>query len=328
VRNRLSRRSPLNAGDSRRRVDALQRRHPVLAFPYGVVVKYVEDQAGRLAATLTYYAFLSIFPLLLLVAATVSTALRSNPELRQDLLDELVAPALRGSVDDALSSMPTGGLPLAIGLVGLLLSGLGGVLAVYETLNQIWATPRRVRYRMVSRYLRVLTMLFVILAGAVVIAGLTVVSAAVLQLPVANLVAANLGALLVCTAVIVVGHRVLTAAPFRFADVWLGALLGAFSVVLVLGIGGVLLARLISRASLVYGSFATVAGAFTLLYLLSQALVICMEISAVRARRLWPRAVADDDPTGSDLTALTLRARIQERRPTERIDAHFELPAG
>ena len=54
--------------------DRLQRRHRVLGFPYAVVKKYGDDEGGREAALITYYGFLSIFPLLLLGVATASTA--------------------------------------------------------------------------------------------------------------------------------------------------------------------------------------------------------------------------------------------------------------
>jgi hypothetical protein len=45
--------------------DGMQRRHGVLGFPYAVVKKYGDDAGGRQAALITYYGFLSNFPLLL-----------------------------------------------------------------------------------------------------------------------------------------------------------------------------------------------------------------------------------------------------------------------
>src|SRR5947209_19702332 len=47
--------------------DRVQRGHGVLGFPYAVVKKYGDDEGGRQAALITYYGFLSIFPLLLLL---------------------------------------------------------------------------------------------------------------------------------------------------------------------------------------------------------------------------------------------------------------------
>jgi len=45
--------------------------------------------------------------------------------LREDIVEARVPPALQSTVNMALAAMPVSGLPLAIGLVGLLLSGTG-----------------------------------------------------------------------------------------------------------------------------------------------------------------------------------------------------------
>jgi hypothetical protein len=63
--------------------DRLQREHGVLGFPYAVVKKYGDDEGGRQAALITYYGFLSIFPLLLLGVAVLSRVLADHPDLRQ-----------------------------------------------------------------------------------------------------------------------------------------------------------------------------------------------------------------------------------------------------
>ena len=58
--------------------DRLQREHGVLGFPYAVVKKYGDDDGGRQAALITYYGFLSIFPLLLLGVAVLSRVLADH----------------------------------------------------------------------------------------------------------------------------------------------------------------------------------------------------------------------------------------------------------
>jgi membrane protein len=87
-----------------------------------------------------------------------------------------------------------------------------------------------------------------------------------------------------------------------------------------------LLARRVARAGPVYGSFATVAGMFALLYLVGQALVYAAEVAAVRYARLWPRALDVNHPTAADARALALRAREEERIPAARIDFHLAAP--
>ena len=91
----------------------------------------------------------------------------------------------------------------------------------------------------------------------------------------------------------------------------------------VLNAGAPLLARLVAKAGPVYGSFATVAGMFALLYLVGQALVYAAEVAAVRYARLWPRALDLNRPTAADGRALALLAREQERIPAARIEFHL-----
>ena len=70
--------------------DRMQRQHGVLGFPYAVVKKYGDDGGGRQAALITYYGFLSIFPLLLLGVAVLSRVLADHPDLRQKLIAAIV----------------------------------------------------------------------------------------------------------------------------------------------------------------------------------------------------------------------------------------------
>jgi hypothetical protein len=77
------------------RADGLQRRDGVLGFPCAVVKKYGDDDGGRQAALITYYGFLSIFPLLLLGVAVLSRVLADHPDLRRRLIAEIVPPALQ-----------------------------------------------------------------------------------------------------------------------------------------------------------------------------------------------------------------------------------------
>ena len=93
-----------------------------------------------------------------------------------------------------------------------------------------------------------------------------------------------------------------------------------------LNAGAPLLARLVAKAGPVYGSFATVAGMFALLYLVGQALVYAAEVAAVRYARLWPRALDVNNPTAADARAQALLAREQERIPAARIQVRLVAP--
>jgi uncharacterized BrkB/YihY/UPF0761 family membrane protein len=135
-----------------------------------------------------------------------------------------------------------------------------------------------------------------------------------------------LGSALVVFAVLLLGAKLLLVRPAPFRAVWPGAVAGAVVVTVVLTVGAPLLARLVAKAGPVYGSFATVAGMFALLYLVGQGLVYAAEIAAVRHARLWPRALDLNRPTAADVRALTLLAREQERIPAARVDFHLAEP--
>jgi len=308
-------------------VDRLQRRHGVLGFAYAVMKKYGDDEGGREAALITYYGFLSIFPLLLLAVAVLSRVLVDHPDLRQQLITATVPQALRSTVEHSVTTLPTSIIPFVGGLIGLLFSGTGVVFSVSQTLNHVAAVPHRLRGGFVSRYVRVFAMLVALLLGAVAVGGLTVVVTALPGLPGVQRAAAVLGSFLAVFAVLLLGARVLLARPAPVRALWPGALVGAAAVTVVLNAGAPLLARLVTRAGPVYGSFATVAGMFALLYLVSQALVYAAEVAAVRYARLWPRALDLSRPTVADTRALSLLAREQERTPAARVELHL-LPSG
>jgi uncharacterized BrkB/YihY/UPF0761 family membrane protein len=63
-------------------VDRYQRTHRWLGFPIAAVYKFSDDQGPYLAALITYYGFLSLFPLLLLLVTILGFALDGNPQLQ------------------------------------------------------------------------------------------------------------------------------------------------------------------------------------------------------------------------------------------------------
>jgi membrane protein len=283
-----------------------------------VARKYADDGGGREAALITYYGFLSVFPVLLLAVAVVSRVLAQRPDLRQDLVTAMVPPALQSTVEGAMSALPSSRPAVVAGLIGLLFTGTGVVFSAYRTLNHVAAVPYRLRAGALSCCLRVLGVLVLIMAGTAALGALTVWVAASPGRP--RLLAA-LGSGLVACAVLMLAARLLLCRPAPVRALWPAAIPGAVAVTLVLQLGAVLLPGLVRRAGPVYGGFATVAGMFTLLYALSLALVMAAEIAAVRRARLWPRALDRDRATAADVRALALLAREQERVPAQRIES-------
>ena len=305
------------------RLDRLQQRWAVVGFPYAVLRKYLDDEGPRLAALMTYYWFLSLFPLLLLAVATVSETLRSRPELREKLLDELVVPALRPDVDAALAQMPSSGVPLVAGAIGLLYAGSGGVVAVYTAFNQIWLVPWRDRYGMGRRYRGVYLMILLGFVGAMTVAGASIATDAAFH---SDTLTGVVGAVVTAGAafgILVSAHKLLVCRHLGLRQVWLGSALGAVLVSVLLTLATTLIPLWVANSGLIYGSFATVVGVFTLLYFVSQVVVVSAEVSAVLDIGLTPRSLVLSAGTAADVRALVLLARQQERIPDQRVIAVF-----
>ena len=304
--------------------DATQRRHAVFGFPYAVVKKYGDDEGGRHAALLTYYGFLSIFPLLLLIVVVVTAVVRNDPALRQKLLDAIIPEALQSVVNTDVLSLPTSGIPLVAALVGLLFAGMGIVFSAYQTLNHLAAVPHRKRLEFVPRYARIVAMLLILIAGAFGIGAFTVVAGALPDLPGLSRVAVYLGTTAIVFLLLWSATGLLLPHRARFLIVWPAALVGSLASTGLLTFGAVVLPRLVAKSGPVYGSFATIVGLFTLIYLVSQVVVYAAEIAIVRRRRLWPRALDTLKPPDADRRSLLYLAREQERIRVQRIDAEFD----
>ncbi len=300
------------------RFDALQRKHPVLGFPWAVQRKYSEDAGGRHAALMTYYGFLSLFPILLLIVAIVSRVLAGNDQLRQEVITAIVPDQAQATVDAALQSMPSSGLPLLLGVLGVLGSAIGIITSAFNTLNHVAAVPHRRLIKGVRRYLRIFALLAVLMVAAAAIGGLSVflgtrgpgtlttIANAVAVVGMLFLVIWSASALL------------LPRAP-RLHEVWLMALLGAVMITAFLAFAAILIPRFVEKSGAVYGAFATIVGLLAFIAIICRVLVYTAEITVVQAWHLWPRSLDKDDPTEADRIALGLLAREQERIDSQRV---------
>src|SRR5690349_21961215 len=69
-----------------RKLDGTQQRHTSAAFVVGVVKKYGDDNGGVLASNLAYSAFVSIFPLLLILTTILRLVAAVNRSVRDQVL--------------------------------------------------------------------------------------------------------------------------------------------------------------------------------------------------------------------------------------------------
>ena len=133
-------------------VDAFQRRHPVLGFPLAVIYKYFDDQGPYLASALTYYAFVAIFPLMLLGTSILGIILRGEPNWQQSILDSALAqfPIIGDELGrpEGLQGSFAG---VAVGALAALYGAMGLGQALQNTQHVAWSVPRNSRPEPVLR---------------------------------------------------------------------------------------------------------------------------------------------------------------------------------
>jgi len=316
------------------RVDAFQQRHRWAGFPLAVFYKFVDDQGGYLAALVTYYAFLSLFPLLLLLSSVLNVVLRGNPALAQRLLDSALGqfPLVKDQLG-APGSLHGSGLGLTLALLTAVYGSLGVAQAVQNAMNTAWGVPKNKRPNPLLVRGRSLLLLLT--------SGLTIIVTTVLSgiSSTGSAFGTDLGtvvqALVVLLSVLlnagicVLGFRIATALPQPLRVVLPGALAAAMLWQVLQSFGVTYVQHVVKGADATSGVFAFVLGLIAWLYLGSLSLVLCVEANVVRTRHLYPRSLLTPftdavDLTRGDQLAYTQAAAAQRAKGFETVDVTFK----
>ncbi len=128
------------------RLDRMHRRIPCWGSPLAVLYKFVDDQGSYLAALITYYGFLSLFPLLLLMTSMLGFVLGGDAHLQQRVLNSTLSqfPVIGSQLGDP-KGLRGSGAGLVIGLLGAVYGGLGVAQAGQNATNTAWHMPRNNR---------------------------------------------------------------------------------------------------------------------------------------------------------------------------------------
>jgi YihY family inner membrane protein len=309
------------------RFDRWQQRHRAPAFVIGVVKKYGDDRGGQLAALITYYGFLALFPLLLVFVTVLGYVAHDDPGLRHDLLDTALAdfPVVGQELRRNVGHLGGNGLALVVGFVALLWGSLGVAQVAQHAMAQVWNVPGARRPGFGPRLLRSVLVLVVLAIAIVGTAALTAV---------ATLVPAGSAVPIISTVLILalnvalywLAFRVLTPGAIATRDLLPGAVLGGVAWTALQGLGSWLVARQLRHTSELYGTFGVVLGLLFFLYLASQITIYAAELNVVLARHLVPRSLTAPPLTEADEAVLTDVAETEQRRPEETVDVSFEQP--
>lgn len=303
-------------------------------MPLAVVYKFTEDQGPYLAALIAYYAFLSLIPLLLLLASVLGFLLQSDPGLRRSILDSTLAQfpvigdqlgqptGLRGSVP----ALITGSLVAVFGALGV-------AQAVQHSINVAWAIPRHRRANPLRSRLR--SLILIALGGLTAIVT-TVLSAVVgsggafgSELGGWRMAVAGVASLAVNGSMFVLAFRICTPPRAGRRDIVPGALVAAVTWQALQVFGTAIVGRSLKGAGATYGAFALVLGLLGWLFVAGLGVVFGAELNVVRSERLSPRSLVspftdDVDLTVADRRAYTAAATAQSFKGFETVTVEFD----
>jgi membrane protein len=251
--------------------------------------RFGADSGGFMAAAITYHAFLSLFPLLLLGASVLGFILAGNPDLHgravRSVSDSL--PGIGTLVAENLESVEaTRSAAGIVGLLGLLWTGIGVVETSSFALARVWRVePQKSTVRKKIRALA-----SVVTLGLMGLAGVAI-TIAVASIDVSGVaaVAFRTGGVLLSLGIdfglFVAAYRLLGPPHGGVFAPWRGAILAAVGWNVLKLVGGWYATRTVANSSTVYGTFASTIGILVILFLATRIFLYGAELNATWVER-------------------------------------------
>jgi membrane protein len=306
-----------------RAFDRLQRRHASLAIPIAVIRTFGEQGAGNAAALMAYFAFFSLFPLLLVFVSILGFVLQGDPSAQRSIVHSALGQLFPLIGQDA-GRLGGSAVGVGLGLAAALLSGLGVTLAAQQAVQTVYMIPRRLRPNFLSSRWRGLKLL--VAAGLLQIVSTVAAGAVSGGLGGPGLVVAGLAVSLVINVLLFfVVFRELVPGVVPTRELWLGIAIAAVAWEVLQSLGGLYVGHVVKGADKTYGSFATVIGLLAWLYLGARIVVYAAEINVTVNARLWPRSLFEPREP-ADRRVRAALAKVEERDDRESVTVAFHPP--
>jgi YihY family inner membrane protein len=261
-----------------------------------VVKKFSDDSSSNLAVVITYYAFFSVFPLLLALASVLGFVLAGHAKWQSDIERSALKnlPLVKGS------PLPHSGsvVVIIIGTLLALYSGLSVAKAAQRAWDTVYCVAREAEPNFLINNLRALRL--VVCGGLALIVTTaitgTVTSGKALHINVGwglTVLGIVVSALL-NTWLFVVVFRWLTVRELSLRDVLPGAAFAAVALAVLQAISTAFISHKLQHTKSTYGDFGTVIVLLSWFYLQSQVLLLAAQINVVRQDQLWPRSLAEE----------------------------------
>jgi uncharacterized BrkB/YihY/UPF0761 family membrane protein len=283
---------------------------------------------------LTYYGFVSLFPLLLLLSTALGFILSGDHRLQQEVLTSALHqfPVIGGDLARP-KRLGGGTVGLIVGILGSLYGGLGVAQAFQYAMNTVWGVPRNNRpnpFRARGRSLLLLATAAVAVMSTTVLSILGGGGAGALGASTRFLVLA--ASVVISAAVSIFAFRFAAARRLSVRDVAPGAIGAAAIWQLLQSFGVIYVRHVVKHATATNAVFAIVLGLLAFLYITATGVLLCAEINVVRVNRMHPRSLLTPFTdnvtlTTGDRRAYSRQAKAQRSKGFEHVDVNFDPPS-
>jgi membrane protein len=307
-----------------RAFDRVQQRHRWTAVPVAVIKKFSDDSAGNQAALVAYYAFFSLFPLLLVFLTVLGYVLQGHPSAQASIRHSVLGqfPIIGQKID--VKTLHGSVVALVIGLATSLLAGLGVTQAAQNAFDRVWAVPYKDRPNFLKSRLRglgllvALGLLFILatLASGLVTGGLS-------GTPLLG-VAGVLISLALNVCLFAATFRLMTVNQVSTRDLTWGVIVAGVLWTVLQSLGGLYIGHVLKTQRGTVAEFGFVIALIVWLHLGAQMTLYAAEVNVVLSRHLWPRSLFGPPTEPADQETLAALAKVEERSEEQHVDVEFE----
>ena len=252
---------------------------------YRTFKRFGEDDGPTHAASLTYYTFFSIFPLLLFSAAALGYITLDNDSLRDELINSglKTIPILSGALSpDGLDRIEDNRNGLAVtGTLLALYTGSGVIIAMQHSLNKIYHVDDEPSFL----HKRLRSLMWLAVLGAFALASLALTTVSQLAPDAIASLLTLLGGLAVNIALFSTAYKMLPATTLSWKEVLPGAIVAAIGFEILKIAGTAYLARGESARDETFGAFAAAAALLIASFIIARVVLLAAEVNAVLAER-------------------------------------------
>jgi len=305
------------------KLDAYQQEHKPVAIPIAVFKKFSEDQSTNLASMIAFWAFFSIFPLLLVLVTLLGFFLPNGT--KTSVLHQVSSylPLLDTS---SISGLTGSWWALIVGIVTALWSGSAVVRTVQYAFNSVWEIPMHERPKFVEKLLRSIWVLATIGVGLVIsvlITGFVSGTSNSLHLHWFGHLFGYVIAIALDVGLFVAAFRMLTDRDISTRDVLPGAILSGVAFWVLQSLSSLIISHYLNNAQSTYGTFATVITMLWWFYITSIVTLLGAQLNVVLKERLYPRGLVDAPDTEADHRLYDNYAKERTYLEEEQVETRF-----